>query len=80
MTNEEEQKTIEQLEAATKTMNEATAQLKSADKCFNTIVKNSSPENQQKTAMLVNKVKQLLARVKAEENVDDIVKEINKLR
>ena len=76
MESEEEQKVIDNLNFTTNAMNEAKAQLESVDKAFNDIVANARPEDQQKAAMTVNKVKQLLAKAKAGGNIDDIVKEI----
>lgn len=76
----QDKRTIDNLNYATDAMDKTTVLLKGLDDKFAKITSKAAPEDQQKAAKTVNKVKQLLAELKAGGNIDNIVKEINKLR
>lgn len=83
---EENQKAeaIKNLQKTTKLLVDASKQLgsemKTADKCFQSLITSATPHEQQKAQILVQKAKQLINKAKKGGNIEEIVKEIKALK
>ena len=86
----EEKKKLEEQNAAVDRFKESTKlldaaqeelgkQLKQADKCFDILIDQAQPEEKAKAQQIVNKVNNLLAKLKGGGDVNDIVKQIKDL-